>query len=139
MRTRYGQSPWVDSLPAGRRPDYPRLRGEHTADVVIIGGGLTGCATAYSCASPGAKLMVVEAGRIGQGSAGHSAGLLLAEPGPAFRDVVRAHGLRVARTVFDSWRRASLEAAALLRRLRVPCMLDAYDTVLAASADEQKN
>ncbi len=138
MRTRYGVSPWIDSFPARRRPDYPRLRGEHTADVVIVGGGLTGCATAYACAAAGSKLMLLEGGRIGQGSAGRSAGLLLADPGPSFRDVAQAHGLRAARAVFESWRRASLDAAALLRRLRVPCALDGYDDVIVVRGDEEK-
>src|SRR6187399_1543932 len=113
-KTRYGDSPWPFAFPDSRRPNYPRLRGEHERDVVIIGAGLTGVATAYACATAGLKTMVLEANRIGSGSAGRSAGLLLPEPGPSLRDVQRAHGLRTARTVFESWRRASLEAAALL-------------------------
>ena len=116
MRTRYGISPWIAQLPSSRRPDYSRLRGAQTADVVIVGGGITGCATAYACALAGIKAIVVDADRVGQGSAGRSAGLLLPEPGPAFRDIERAHGLRAARTAFEAWRRASLEGAALLRR-----------------------
>src|SRR5213593_1326405 len=94
MRTRYGISPWIGLLPGSRVPDYSRLRGAQTADVVIVGGGLTGCATAYICALAGIKAIVIEAERVGQGSAGRSAGLLLPEPGPAFRDVERAHGHR---------------------------------------------
>ena len=46
MQTRYGQSPWIAGYPSGRRPSFPRLRGEHETEVVIVGGGLTGCATA---------------------------------------------------------------------------------------------
>ena len=53
MRTRYGISPWIDIFPRSRRPDHPRLRGELTSEVAIIGGGLTGCATAYACAVAG--------------------------------------------------------------------------------------
>ncbi len=96
MRTRYGVSPWIDTFPCTRRPDHPRLRGEHTADVVIVGGGLTGCATAYACAAAGMRPLVIEADRIGLGSAGRSAGLLLPDPGVFFRDIVSAHGLRAA-------------------------------------------
>ena len=50
-----------------------------------MGGGLTGCATAYACAAAGLRPVVLEAGRIGWGSAGRSAGLLLSDPGVAFR------------------------------------------------------
>src|SRR5688572_33419683 len=87
MRTRYGVSPWIDIFPRQRRPDHPRLRGEHTADVVIVGGGLTGCATAYACAAAGMRPLVIEADRLGLGSAGRSAGLLLPDPGVLFRDI----------------------------------------------------
>ena len=51
MTTRYGVSPWIHQFPGSRRPDYPKLRGEHVTDVVILGGGLTGCATAQACAA----------------------------------------------------------------------------------------
>lgn len=136
MRTRYGVSPWVLQFPDVRRPDFPRARGVATADVVIVGGGLTGCATAHACAAAGLKTIVLEAGRIGQGSSGRGAGLLLPEPGPAFRDIVSAHGLRAARHAFQSWRKASLDAAALLKRLSIPCGLLAQDTLAAAWRDD---
>jgi glycine/D-amino acid oxidase-like deaminating enzyme len=139
MRTRYGVSPWVEAVPAPKRPDYARLRGEQSADVVVVGGGLTGCATAYACAAAGLKLVVLEAVRVGQAAAGRGPGLLLPDPGPAFRDVAARHGLRAARHVFDTWRHASLEAAAQLRRLRIPCALAPKDVlVVAGDASESR-
>jgi glycine/D-amino acid oxidase-like deaminating enzyme len=138
MRTRYGISPWIDTFPRSRRPDYPRLRGELVADVVIVGGSVTGCATAYACAAAGLKPIVIEADRLGQGSSGRGAGLLLPEPGPSFRDVTERHGLRTARRIFESWRRASLDAAALIRRLRIQCGLDACDHIVVGSRDDAK-
>jgi gamma-glutamylputrescine oxidase len=80
MPTRYGASPWIAESPRARRPEFPRLRGEHTCDVVIVGGGLTGCATAYACAVAGLKPMLIDADRVGQGSSGRSGGLLLSDP-----------------------------------------------------------
>jgi len=138
MRTRYGISPWIENFPRSRRPDHPRLRGELACDVAIIGGGLTGCATAYACAVAGLDPVVVEAGRVGQGSAGRGAGLLLPEPGPAFRDVTDRHGLRTARRIFEGWRRASLDAAALIRRLGIVCGLESVDHIAVASRDDGK-
>jgi glycine/D-amino acid oxidase-like deaminating enzyme len=138
LRTRYGISPWIDQFPGSRRPDYPRFRGAQTADVVIVGGGITGCATAYACAVAGIRAIVLEGDRVGRGSAGRSAGLLLPEPGPAFRDIEQAHGLRAARTAFETWRRASLEGAALLRRLHIRCGLQPMDALVVAARDDEK-
>ena len=53
--TRYGTSPWIHQFPSSRVPSFPRYREDRTADVVIIGGGLTGCATAYACAAAGPR------------------------------------------------------------------------------------
>ena len=137
MRTRYGVSPWIHDFPSTRRPDYPRLRGDHAATVVIVGAGLTGCATAYACAMAGLKPIVVDAGRVGQGSAGRSGGLLLPEPGPSFRDVAAAHGLRAARRVFETWGKGATEAAALLRRLKIPGIEELENLIVAARGDEK--
>jgi glycine/D-amino acid oxidase-like deaminating enzyme len=137
-RTHYGVSPWVDLLPASRRPEYSRLRGAQTADVVIVGGGITGCATAHACAMAGLKTIVLEASRIGHGITGRSAGLLLPDPGPSFRDVEQAHGLRAARTAFGAWRRAALDGAALLRRLNIKCDLGSIVPLIVAARDDEK-
>src|SRR4029453_17371836 len=118
--------------------DHPRLRGEHTADVVIIGGGLTGGATAFACAAAGLRPLVIEGDRLGCGSAGRSAGLLLPDPGVFFRDIVSAHGMRAARKVFEGYRKAATDGAATLRRLNIRCDLRPCDDVLVAIRDGEK-
>jgi glycine/D-amino acid oxidase-like deaminating enzyme len=138
MPTRYGESPWIHEFPRTRRPDFPRLRGEHTCDVVIVGGGLTGCATAHACAMAGLRPIVIEADRVGQGGAGRSAGLLLADPGPLLRDVVRSHGLRAARRVFEMWARGAADGAALLKRLKVPRGVTPVSDVMAGLRGDDK-
>ena len=134
MPLRYGVSPWISQFPAAKRPSFPRYRGETDVDVVIIGGGLTGCATAYATAASGFKPVVLEADRVGSGTTAYSMGLLLPDPGPDIRDLVGAHGLRAAKRVFSSWRRAALDAAALLRRLDVRCGLEPVDSLTTAHA-----
>lgn len=54
--------------------DYPRLSGEETADLVIIGGGYSGLNTAIHAAQNGMKVIVLEAGRVGTGAAGRNGG-----------------------------------------------------------------
>ena len=137
MQTRYGQSPWIAGYPSGRRPSFPRLRGEHETEVVIVGGGLTGCATAVACALAGLKPIVIEASRVGLAT-GRAAGLLLPDPGPSFRDTAKRHGLRAAKLIFSSWRRAGLDAAAQLRRLSISCALAPRDHLLIGPQDDSK-
>ena len=137
-RTRYGASPWIDLLPSSRRPEYSRLRGAQTADVVIVGGGITGCATAHACAAAGLKTILLEADRVGHGITGRNAGLLLPDPGPSFRDIEQAHGLRAARLACESWRRASLDGAAVLRKLNIKCGLETATPLTVSKRDDEK-
>ena len=135
--TRYGRSPWVDQFPKSRVPAYPRQRGALETDVVIVGGGLTGCATAYAFAAAGVKVTLVEAAQIGHGSSGSTGGWISEDPGVAFVDLEKTHGLRAARHVFQAWRRAALDFVALLRRLDVKCQLEARGSLTLAATPEQ--
>jgi glycine/D-amino acid oxidase-like deaminating enzyme len=83
--------------------------------------------------------VVLEADRVGRGSTSRGAGLLAPEPGPSFREVLAAHGLRDARRVFEAWRTGVTQGAALLRRLRINCQLDARETVLVARGDDERD
>src|SRR5437867_12315476 len=121
--TRYGHSVWIDQFPKSRIPAHPRQRGSMKADVVVVGGGLTGCATAYAFAATGVKVVLLEAGQIGRGSTAFEAGWISEDPGVAFTDLEKAIGTRGARRAFQVWRRAALDFAALLRRLNVKCAL----------------
>lgn len=54
--------------------DYPTLHGQHQVDVVIIGGGFTGVATAVELAEQGLKVAIVESHKIGWGATGRNGG-----------------------------------------------------------------
>ena len=135
--TKYGRSPWTDRFPRSRVPTYPRLKGSHDIDVVIIGGGLTGCATAYSFAAAGVKVAVVEASQVGQGVTALSSGWIPGDPGTSFAAAEQLLGRRPARHAWQSWRRAALDFTALLRRLHVQCQLEPRSTLIAGTTPEQ--
>jgi glycine/D-amino acid oxidase-like deaminating enzyme len=135
--TKYGVSPWLDQFPKTRIPSYPRYRGKTQGDVVIIGGGLTGCAAAYAFAAAGVKVVLLEADRIGRGATAASAGWIATEPGVPFEQVEKSVGVRGARQAFQTWRRAALDFAALLRRLDIKCGLEPHDAIVVARSQEE--
>jgi glycine/D-amino acid oxidase-like deaminating enzyme len=133
--TKYGTSPWIDRFPKSRVPSYPRQRGPLETDVAIVGGGLTGCATAYAMAAADVKVVLIESERIGRGAAASGAGWIADDPGVGFADVQKALGLRPARRAWQAWHRAGLDFAALLRRLKIS--LEPHGSVDVATTVEQ--
>jgi glycine/D-amino acid oxidase-like deaminating enzyme len=105
--------------------------------VVIVGGGLAGCMTAYAFAAAGIKVILVEAGQIGRGSSGFSSGWISDDPGVSFQDVENALGLRAARHGWQSWRRAALDFIALVKRLNLRCHFEQRGALLVAVTPEQ--
>jgi glycine/D-amino acid oxidase-like deaminating enzyme len=135
--TKYGVSPWLAGFPTSRVPAYPRYRGSSQSDVVIVGGGLTGCVTAYAFAAAGLKVVLVEADRIGRGATASASGWISTEPGVSFAQLEKAVGLRAARRAFQAWRRAALDFSALLRRLEIKCALEPHDGILVARSPDE--
>lgn len=137
--TRYGVSPWPDALSASVRPSYPRLTAAMEVPVVIVGGGLAGAAAAYAFSAAGIRVALVEAARLGSGGTAACAGHVRAEPGGDYLDHEARYGRRVARALWQSTRRASLELQAAVKRLKLRCGIASLDAVTwARGADEVK-
>jgi glycine/D-amino acid oxidase-like deaminating enzyme len=137
MPTRYGRSPWIDQFPKSRVPAFPQHRGPLKVDAVVVGGGLTGCATAYAFAAAGIKVALFEADRLGHGASGASTGWITEDPGISFFDLEKLVGLRHAQHAWHAWRRAALDFAALIRRLHIKCDLEPRGSLLIATTGEQ--
>src|SRR5687767_368463 len=60
---------WMATTPA---TDYGALRGDEEADVVVVGGGISGLTTGLLLAQRGVSVAVVEGGRIAGGSTGYT-------------------------------------------------------------------
>ncbi|MEO8484530.1 MAG: FAD-binding oxidoreductase [Acidobacteriota bacterium] len=129
----YGARYWAERTPASRRPTYPAFRGDHRADVVVIGGGLVGATAAYVLAKGGLDVVLLESERIAGGSTALGLGVILPEPDAWFREVEAAAGVRLARAAWQDARRSALDMASLLKRLKARADLTASPLVIAES------
>ena len=76
-------------------------------DVLIVGGGILGVATAVACRDAGAgSVLVIDASRLGSGATGGAAGLLVPE---AHQGIDPGALVELARASLTRWR--ELEAA----------------------------
>ena len=131
---RYGHRFWDDRTPVSRRPSWPKWKpskdlASTRADVVIVGGGLTGCTAAYAFASAGHDVILLEGARVASGATAGSAGLLLPAFDGSFLTHDGLHGLRASRAMWQQARRGVLDFAALIRRLGIRCDLEGTSVV----------
>lgn len=135
------QSIWSRRFPASRRSTYARQRGELRAEVVIVGGGLTGCSIAYAFAAAGVQTVLVEQDRLASGATAGSSGLLRPDPAGSFREAAQHYGLRDARNLWQTTRRSALDFAATLRRLGIRCDVTAADalTVVRGTRESERS
>jgi len=62
---------------ANWQTDYPRLEGDLSCDVVVVGGGFTGVNTALELAERGYDVVLLEANRISWGASGRNGGQII--------------------------------------------------------------
>jgi glycine/D-amino acid oxidase-like deaminating enzyme len=128
---------WLDRLPRTRRASFPRWTGEGDAQVVVVGGGLTGCACAYALAAAGVRVLLLEAETVGGGATAGSPGIVRQGFDASFESTARAHGRRTARTIWQVFRKTSLDFAATLRRLEIRCDLLPVDLLKISLAGDE--
>ena len=126
---------WYDRFPERRRPAYPRHRSHLETRVVVIGGGLTGCACACALASARIPVVLVEAERIGTGATAAALGLVREDFDIPFGTTASLYGLRAARLLWQGMRKAALEFPAALRRYGIRCDLAPQDLLSLAIAE----
>jgi glycine/D-amino acid oxidase-like deaminating enzyme len=88
--------PIRDGLPA----TYPALLHDESADVAIIGAGITGALAAYELASAGLDVVVVERDDAAGGSTAATSGLLLYDTDSSLRQLTDAVGAHAAGRVY---------------------------------------
>ena len=76
---------------ANWQTDYPKLDGNFDVDVVIVGAGFSGVATAVELCERGYKVALIESNRVGWGASGRNGGQIIGGYGSnpsAFRSTI---------------------------------------------------
>lgn len=83
---------WLAGRPEQALPPDPLDESQRTADVVVVGAGLTGLITAVLLARAGRDVMVLEAYRLGAGASGNTTAKISLLQGTKLSKIVAAHG-----------------------------------------------
>ncbi|MGQ0531411.1 MAG: NAD(P)/FAD-dependent oxidoreductase [Caulobacteraceae bacterium] len=79
----------------------PKLEGDASADVIVIGGGYTGLHAALNAAERGFSVILLEADRIGWGASGRNGGQMIPGWRKGATELIARYGKEKARALFE--------------------------------------
>lgn len=94
-------------------PEFPELDGDIKADVLIIGGGISGLLCSYILKQRGIDNLVLEAERIGSGTTSGTTAVITAQHSNVYTDIVRQFDRKTA----GFYLKANMEAFEKYRQL----------------------
>ena len=112
---------WVGTSEVTR---FHEQHGDVTADVVVVGAGIAGLTTAALLKADGARVVVVEAGRVAAGVTGYTTAKLTLLHGLVFDDLAQAFGDEAARKYADANLAGMATVADLAVRHGIDCELE---------------
>ncbi len=111
---------------------------ETSVDILIVGGGVTGCALAYYLARAGAEVLLIERDDLNSGGSGANAGSLhLQLPAPFFTGTPRDRLLQAAATLIPLSVAAAAEWQRLSRDLSGDIEFHTGGGLMVAETEEQ--
>ncbi len=100
---------------------HPPLQTDTTADVVVVGAGITGLTAAYLLSRAGRQVVVVDSGRIAGGTSGGTTAHLTTDYDHDYDVLIKAYDLRTAKLVEQSLRSSIEQVDELQRELGIDC------------------
>ncbi len=117
-------------------PTFPKLKGDISTDVLIIGGGITGILTAYFLKQSGIDCILAEKRRICQGTTGHTTAKITYQHGLVYHKLLKSGGAETARKYLEANRLAFEKYAQLCRN--ADCDYEIKDNYVYSVNDRKK-
>lgn len=103
---------------------YPKLTQDVSADVAIIGGGLTGIQTAYLLSNRGLKVTVLEKDKLCCGTSGGSTGKITSQHGLLYKYLKNLNGKEYAKKYYEANEQAKENIIKIINKEKIECNLE---------------
>lgn len=123
---------WIDTA---RLPSFGALKEDVTADVAVVGGGITGITSAYLLAKAGMRVAVVEAGRLCGGTSGYTTAKITAQHGLIYDELIGHYGEEKARAYYRANDEAKNWIEQIVHTNRIPCTFSRQPAIIYADRD----
>ncbi len=132
----YPKSYWRDSVDL---PTFDALDKDITADVTIVGGGITGITTAYLLQKEGFKVVLIEAGRILKGTTGHTTAKITAQHDIIYNEFIQHLGKEQARAYYDANMEAKQFISKIIKENGIECDFKEQDAIIYSTTEQSLN
>ena len=121
MTTHENTSYWMVSA---ETPSHPRLQGDISVDVAVVGAGIAGLSVAAEVARTGRSVALLEAGRVAAGVTGGTTAKVSAAHGAIYHHLADKLGSDTAEAYASTQTQAMEHVTATAERLGVDCDLE---------------
>ncbi|GGB54610.1 (2Fe-2S)-binding protein [Fictibacillus barbaricus] len=117
-------------------PSYSSLSEDHQSEVVVVGGGISGITTAYLLAKEGLQVTLLEAGKVLNGTTGHTTAKITAQHDVIYDRLISHFGLERAHQYYRSNEYAGKFIRDLIKEHDIHCNYEHHDAYLYANTDQ---
>lgn len=118
---------WVDSTPT---TNFKKIDSNLSTDVCIIGGGITGVATAYMLKDSGLNVTILEASKIDMGVSANTTAKITSQHGLLYDYLIKSYGIDTAKKYLDSNEEAINLIKKIIEKENIDCDLKAQDAYI---------
>lgn len=117
--------------------EYPKLNQNISADVAIIGGGLTGIQTAYYLTNRGLKVVVLEKDKLCSGTSGGSTGKITSQHGLLYKYLKDLNGKEYAKKYYKANEEAKENIIKIINKEKIDCDLEIKNAYVFTEVEKE--
>nr|WP_240338513.1 FAD-dependent oxidoreductase [Peribacillus alkalitolerans] len=118
--------------------EFPTLNESISTPTLVVGGGITGITTAYLLAKAGIRTVLVEAGKVLNGTTGHTTAKITAQHDVIYDELIQHFGKDQAKLYYES----NIEAGKFIKKLvdehQISCDYSIQDAYLYSTTPKGK-
>ena len=119
------KSYWVEST---KKTNYPKISENWNTNVLIIGGGMTGIATAYMLSESGLNITIVDADRIAMGVTANTTAKITSQHGLIYDYLLNSYNFDTAKSYLDSNEEAIKNISSIINKENINCDFSYQDS-----------
>ncbi|WP_458415278.1 FAD-dependent oxidoreductase [Schinkia sp. CFF1] len=129
----YPEPYWRDGI---ELPKFNQLNEDIETDVVIVGGGITGITAAYLLVKEGIKVALIDAGKLLNGTTGHTTAKITAQHDLIYDEFINHFGISKARMYYEANSNALKFIKNTIHELQIDCDFSEQDAYLYTTSEQ---